>query len=285
MSSAPQQPNQAANQPDVVRNVSPRNALSINQEQHRFGRNLKIMPTNDQIKELQTIIRDKTTTRGEFVFYADRLIRLVVEEGLNQLSYTECTVTTPTGSLYNGIKFLRGSCGVSIIRSGEAMEQGLRDCCRSIRIGKILIQSDEDTHEASVVYAKFPVDVNSRKVLLMYPIMSTGNTVNKAVQVLKDHGVREDNIFLLNLFCTPHVVARLQFFKRSGGHVWSLGQSPSEDMCHLNANMRTANSRTASIVPLKPPDITVMAHFFCDREDACLESCWGEFFLRVYVMN
>lgn len=209
--SAPQQPNQAGptnheqdNQPDVVRTVSPRNLLSTTQDQNRFGKNLKIMPTNDQIKELQTIIRDKTTTRSEFVFYADRLIRLVVEEGLNQLSYTECTVTTPTGSPYNGIKFLRGSCGVSIIRSGEAMEQGLRDCCRSIRIGKILIQSDEDTHEANVVYAKFPVDVNTRKVLLMYPIMSTGNTVNKAVQILKDHGVQEGNIFLLNLFCTPH---------------------------------------------------------------------------------
>lgn len=55
---------------------------------------------------------------------------------------------------------------------GEAMEQGLRDCCRSIRIGKILIQSDEETHEAHVVYAKFPEDIALRKVLLMYPIMS-----------------------------------------------------------------------------------------------------------------
>ncbi len=52
------------------------------------------------------------------------------------------------------------------------MEQGLRDCCRSIRIGKILIQSDEDTHVAKVYYAKFPPDVHKRKVLLMYPIMS-----------------------------------------------------------------------------------------------------------------
>jgi len=52
------------------------------------------------------------------------------------------------------------------------MEQGLRDCCRSIRIGKILIQSDEDTHEAKIYYAKFPPDIHKRKVLLMYPIMS-----------------------------------------------------------------------------------------------------------------
>lgn len=50
--------------------------------------------------------------------------------------------------------------------------QGLRDCCRSIRIGKILVESDIDTHEAKVVYAKFPDDIADRKVLLMYPIMS-----------------------------------------------------------------------------------------------------------------
>jgi uracil phosphoribosyltransferase len=46
------------------------------------------------------------------------------------------------------------------------MEQGLRDCCRSIRIGKILIQKDEDTREAKVVYAKLPPDIDQRKVLL-----------------------------------------------------------------------------------------------------------------------
>jgi uracil phosphoribosyltransferase len=41
-----------------------------------------------------------------------------------------------------------------------------------MRIGKILIDSDHDTHEAKVVYAKFPEDIAQRKVLLMYPIMS-----------------------------------------------------------------------------------------------------------------
>uniref|UniRef100_A0A4W5KB21 Phosphoribosyltransferase domain-containing protein n=1 Tax=Hucho hucho TaxID=62062 RepID=A0A4W5KB21_9TELE len=76
------------------------------------------------------------------------------------------------GHMYEGVKFERGNCGVSIMRSGEAMEQGLRDCCRSIRIGKILIQSDEETQEAKVYYAKFPPDINRRKVLLMYPILS-----------------------------------------------------------------------------------------------------------------
>ncbi|XP_071023813.1 uracil phosphoribosyltransferase homolog isoform X1 [Oncorhynchus clarkii lewisi] len=172
--------------------------------QRQIGSQLKLLPLNDQIRELQTIIRDKSTSRGDFVFCADRLIRLVVEEGLNQLPYSECTVTTPTGHKYDGVKFEKGNCGVSIMRSGEAMEQGLRDCCRSIRIGKILIQSDEDTQKAKVYYAKFPPDISRRKVLLMYPILSTGNTVIEAVRVLTEHGLQPKHIILLSLFSTPH---------------------------------------------------------------------------------
>ncbi|KAM4818440.1 uracil phosphoribosyltransferase homolog [Thomomys bottae] len=170
----------------------------------QIGTQLKLLPMNDQIRELQTIIRDKTASRGDFMFSADRLIRLVVEEGLNQLPYKECMVTTPTGYKYEGVKFEKGNCGVSIMRSGEAMEQGLRDCCRSIRIGKILIQSDEETQRAKVYYAKFPPDIYRRKVLLMYPILSTGNTVIEAVKVLIEHGVQPSVIILLSLFSTPH---------------------------------------------------------------------------------
>ncbi|NWZ55808.1 UPP phosphoribosyltransferase, partial [Haliaeetus albicilla] len=111
-------------------------------------------------------------------------------------------VTATTGHKYEGVRFEKGNCGVSIMRSGEAMEQGLRDCCRSIRIGKILIQSDEETQRAKVYYAKFPPDIYRRKVLLMYPILSTGNTVIEAVKVLAEHGVQPSVIILLSLFST-----------------------------------------------------------------------------------
>lgn len=50
-------------------------------------------------------------------------IRLVIEESLNQLPFTQCVVTTPTGANYEGLKYEKGNCGVSIVRSGEAMEQ------------------------------------------------------------------------------------------------------------------------------------------------------------------
>ena len=40
-------------------------------------------------------------SRSDFKFVADRLIRMVIEEGLNQLPYTEVEVTTPTGDPAN----------------------------------------------------------------------------------------------------------------------------------------------------------------------------------------
>jgi uracil phosphoribosyltransferase len=50
--------------------------------------------------------------------------------GLNHLPVIDKSITTPTGNDYEGIAFEGRICGVSIMRAGEAMEQGLRECCR-----------------------------------------------------------------------------------------------------------------------------------------------------------
>merc|ERR1711963_1382854 len=137
-----------------------------------LGGKLMVLQTTDQIRELQTMIRDKVTSRSEFKFVADRLIRMVVEEGLNQLPYQDIEVVTPTGCKYSGLKYGKGNCGVAIGRSGEAMEKALQDCCRSMRIGKILIDSDSDTETAHVVFAKFMEDIADRKVDESWKILS-----------------------------------------------------------------------------------------------------------------
>jgi len=190
---------------DTSRTPSP-TVIQDGENKESIKLDAKVIPITDQVRRLQTIIRDVESSRSDFIFSADRLIRLVVEEGLNQLPYKETTVLTPNGAEYEGLAFQKGSCGVSIIRSGEAMEQGLRDCCRSIRIGKILIQTDDETHKAQVYYAKVPPDVDRRTVLLMYPILTHGITVLEAVKVLLDHNVRLENIILLTLFATPNGV-------------------------------------------------------------------------------
>ena len=57
------------------------------------------LPHTAQLEALYTIIRDKNTSRGDFLFYSDRIIRLLVEEGLNHLPVFFKTVETPTVSL------------------------------------------------------------------------------------------------------------------------------------------------------------------------------------------
>jgi thiol:disulfide interchange protein len=87
---------------------------------------VNVLKCDNQIKELHTVLRDKHTSHSDFKFYSDRLIRLLVEESLNVLPYSDLTVTTSAGCEYQGVKYIKKVCGVSIMRSGEAMEKGLR---------------------------------------------------------------------------------------------------------------------------------------------------------------
>lgn len=161
------------------------------------------LPHTAQLEALYTIIRDKNTSRGDFLFYSDRIIRLLVEEGLNHLPVIPKTVETPTGAIYEGVGFEGKICGVSILRAGEAMEAGLREVCRSVRIGKILIQRDEETAQAKLFYAKLPPDIAQRYVLLLDPMLATGGSAMKAVEVIMEHGVPEERIIFINLISSP----------------------------------------------------------------------------------
>lgn len=165
--------------------------------------NVHVLPQTPQLIALLTIIRDKDTERADFIFYSNRIIRLLVEEGLNHLPVVAHTVTSPVGKDYVGVKFQGKICGVSIMRAGESMEEGLRECCRSVRIGKILIQRNEDTSQPKLFYEKLPPDIHNRWVLLLDPMLATGGSAIMAVEVLKSKGVPEDRILFLNLIASP----------------------------------------------------------------------------------
>ena len=64
----------------------------------------------------------------------------------------------PSGEEYIGKKFAgQGLCGVSIVRAGETMEQALMKVTKDIRLGKILIQTNEDG-EPLLHYHRLPVN-------------------------------------------------------------------------------------------------------------------------------
>ncbi|XP_010251026.1 PREDICTED: uridine kinase-like protein 3 isoform X1 [Nelumbo nucifera] len=164
--------------------------------------NVFIIHSTFQIRGMHTLIRDVNSTTHDFVFYADRLIRLVVEHGLGHLPFTEKQIITPTGSVYSGVVFCKRLCGVSIIRSGESMENALRACCKGIKIGKILIHG-EGNNGPRLMYEKLPEDIASRHVLLLDPILASGNSSVQAISLLVSKGVPESNIIFLNLVATP----------------------------------------------------------------------------------
>jgi uracil phosphoribosyltransferase len=50
-------------------------------ENYKLPEQVKLLAQTTQLKGLMTIIRSKDTPRADFIFYADRIIRLLVEEG------------------------------------------------------------------------------------------------------------------------------------------------------------------------------------------------------------
>ncbi|CAL9130809.1 unnamed protein product [Musa textilis] len=172
--------------------------------------NLYVIQSTFQIRGMHTLIRDNETTKHDFIFYSDRLIRLVVEHGLGHLPFKEKQVITPTGSFYTGVEFCKRLCGISIIRSGESMENALRACCKGIKIGKILIHREGDNGQ-QLIYHNLPNDIAYRNVLLLDPILGTGNTAVQAISLLLQKGAQESNIIFLNLISAPqgvHVVCK-----------------------------------------------------------------------------
>ncbi|XP_070797921.1 uridine-cytidine kinase-like 1 isoform X3 [Pituophis catenifer annectens] len=154
-------------------------ALASAHQCHPLPKTLSVLKNTPQVRGMHTIIRNKETSRDEFIFYSKRLMRLLIEHALSLLPFQ---IT-----------------GVSILRAGETMEPALRAVCKDVRIGTILIQTNRYTGEPELHYLRLPKDISEDHVILMDCTVSTGAAAMMAVRVLLDHDVLEDKIFLLSL--------------------------------------------------------------------------------------
>jgi len=156
-----------------------------------------------QLRTLMTIIRDKNTKRNDFIFYSDRINRLLVEAGLNCLPTREKVVETRTGETYIGSEFVGKICAVPIIRAGLSMQNVIREVAKKIRIAHILIQRDEETAKPIFFKDWLPDDIESRYVLILDPMLATGGSANETIKSLKLKGVTEEKIIFINLVAAP----------------------------------------------------------------------------------
>eukprot|EP00397_Hematodinium_sp_SG-2012_P030644 GEMP01032476.1.p1 GENE.GEMP01032476.1~~GEMP01032476.1.p1 ORF type:complete len:222 (+),score=38.58 GEMP01032476.1:35-700(+) len=162
---------------------------------------------------LITKIRDKTTKQAEFVQYSDRLMRLVVEEGLAHLPTVKSKlIETPCGP-FDGMDYgpLTGLCAVSIVRSGNALLEAVRQVLPSISVGHVLVQRDEGHPDKKPIffYQKFPSDISERTVLLVDPILATGGSALAAMDCLVKAGVSPAKTIFLNIISAPEGIQAL----------------------------------------------------------------------------
>ncbi|CDF38315.1 unnamed protein product [Chondrus crispus] len=163
-----------------------------------------------QLRCLMTTLCDKHSQRGDWVFTADRVNRIMVEFALNFLPVDPVRVITAVDDeAAEGVCFAGKIVGVSVIRAGEAMETALRSCCRNVRLGKILVQRDEETAKPKFYLAKLPHDVAERHVLLMDPMLATGGSALTAIGKLLEAGVKEENIIFVNVVAAPEGISNL----------------------------------------------------------------------------
>lgn len=156
---------------------------------------------------LLTKLRDRRLPTDQFQTVGDRLMRILGEEALARLpSVKEGKVLTPCGET-DGLVDSGGRpvCVVSIVRSGDILQEAVRYLHPGVSVGKILIQRDESLPDKPAVlyYKKLPNNISDSFVLLVDPMLATAGSALRAISVLKESQVSTDNIMFLNLVCCP----------------------------------------------------------------------------------
>ncbi|XP_032432101.1 uridine-cytidine kinase-like 1 isoform X5 [Xiphophorus hellerii] len=181
-------------------------ALASAHQAQPLPQTLSVLESTPQVRGMHTIIRNKETSRDEFIFYSKRLMRLLIERALSFLPSQVHIVQTPQGEDYEGRSFHgKRITGVSILRAGETMEPALRAVCKDVRIGKILIQTNQDTGEPELHYLRLPKDISEDHVILMDCTVSTGAAAMMAVRVLLVLIAPKIFLFLHSLSCIQYL--------------------------------------------------------------------------------
>ncbi len=84
------------------------------------ARNVLLLPQTSLLRALHTVVRDKNASGRDFEIYSRRIIRLLLETGLDLLPFEKREVTTPVGETYHGLEFPVASAGSRWSAPGRA---------------------------------------------------------------------------------------------------------------------------------------------------------------------
>jgi len=154
------------------------------------------------------LLRDKATPTQVFRQLVDELTLLLTYEATKDMATEESEIETPlertTVQRISGKKV--AVC--PILRAGVGMLDGVLSLISGARVGFIGLYRNEDTLEPVEYYVKLPQDIAERDVLILDPMLATGNSTAAAVATVKRAGAQ--SIRLIAIIAAPEGIERLQ---------------------------------------------------------------------------
>ena len=171
--------------------------------------NIKLLQNTNQVKGINSILFDTSTSRNDFIFYFNRMCGLLIELAQEFMTnYTNVDIDTGKG-IYHGKKLLQNQYNaVNIIRSGDCFMASIKKSFPVISIGKLLIQSDSTTGEPQLHFERLPHKLSDKIMLFDSQIISGAGAI-MAIQVLLDHHVKEQDIILITYLSTEIGIRRI----------------------------------------------------------------------------
>jgi uracil phosphoribosyltransferase len=154
------------------------------------------------------IMRDKNTGPKEFRELADEVATLMAYEVTRDMPLEDVEIETPITK--GKFKMISGKkMGVvPILRAGLGMLDGVLKLIPAARVGHIGLYREPETLEAVEYYCKLPTDVKERDLLVVDPMLATGNTAMEAIKFIKERNPR--SIKLMVLVAAPEGIKKIQ---------------------------------------------------------------------------
>ena len=156
------------------------------------------------VRHKLALMRRKHTRTAEFRLLLREISLLLGYEVTRDLPLTTIEIETPitkmTAPQIEGKKMVL----VSILRAGNGLLEGMLDLIPSARVGHIGLYRDPETLVAVEYYFKVPRDLSDRLVIVVDPMLATGNSAVAAVDRLKEEGAT--NIKFVCLLAAPEGV-------------------------------------------------------------------------------
>jgi uracil phosphoribosyltransferase len=151
-----------------------------------------------------SLMRDEKTPSNVFRQLLREVSLLLGYEVLRDLDMTEVTIKTPIGTMHAPALSGKKLVLVPILRAGQGLLDGLLELVPSARVGHIGLYRNHDTLQPVQYYLKLPADIGARSVVLLDPMLATGNSAVAAISRLKEAGAQD--IRFLCLLAAPEGV-------------------------------------------------------------------------------